>query len=435
MEYLTIGLFCLCLMYCVVNQISTIIALALGYLLFLGYGLYKRCSLLSLVKASLKSLLTIKNILITFVLIGSMTALWRASGTIASFVYYAGGFIQPSLFILLTFLFNCIISFITGTSLGTASTMGVICMSIGLTMDLSPLWLGGAILSGAYFGDRCSPVSTSALLVSTVTKTDLYINIRYMIKTAVIPFILTCLIYLFFGLRMNCSTYSTEILNIFKQEYTINLICMIPALMILVLALCKIDIKITLLVSILISILLCHFIQNISYNDIFYIIIHGFTCQNLDLSSMINGGGILSMVNVGIIVGIASSYSGLFEVSQLLSSFKEKIYLLSTKVPSYIIILITALFTSMIACSQTLSVMLTGELCNEVTDHQTLAIALENSCIVISPLIPWSIASASATTAISASTGCLFYAFYLYLLPLLTIFILKGEKNGTDSTK
>lgn len=101
-----------------------------------------------------------------------MTALWRACGTIPYIICHAAKLLRPEVILLASFLLNCGISVLTGTSFGTAATIGVICMSMGVSEGANPLLLGGAILSGAFFGDRCSPFSTSALLVSELTKTQ-----------------------------------------------------------------------------------------------------------------------------------------------------------------------------------------------------------------------------------------------------------------------
>ena len=132
-----------------------------------------------------------------------MTALWRASGTIPFIVSKASTLIRPSVFLLMTFLLNSGLSVLTGTSFGTSATMGVICASMGSTMGVSPILTGGAVLSGAFFGDRCSPVSTSALLVAGITGTDIYKNIRGMIRTSLIPFIAACVIYFAIGVSVS----------------------------------------------------------------------------------------------------------------------------------------------------------------------------------------------------------------------------------------
>ena len=140
-------------------------------------------------------ILTAKNILIVFVLIGMMTALWHACGTIPFIICHAAKLLRPEVILLVSFLLNCALSVLTGTSFGTAATIGVICMAMGVSAGASPLLLGGAILSGAFFGDRCSPFSTSALLVSELTKTSIFDNIKNIVRTAWFPFLLTYILY------------------------------------------------------------------------------------------------------------------------------------------------------------------------------------------------------------------------------------------------
>ena len=180
MELITLGSFCALLLACVALELSILYALAGGLVLFLLYGKWKGYAWRELAQMSLSGIKTVKNILITFLLIGMLTALWRDAGTIPVIVCYATQLIRPSLFLVMVFLLNCGVSLLTGTSFGTAATMG---------MDL--LLVGGAMLSGVYFGDRCSPVSTSALLVSELTKTNIFRNIKNMIRSALVPFLIT----------------------------------------------------------------------------------------------------------------------------------------------------------------------------------------------------------------------------------------------------
>ena len=110
---------------------------------------------------------------------------------------------NPSVMILMAFLLNALVSVLTGTAFGTAATMGVICMTMAKAMGCNEILAGGAILSGVFFGDRCSPVSTSALLVSELTHTNIFDNIRLMVRTAIVPLILTCAFYGVCGIRIS----------------------------------------------------------------------------------------------------------------------------------------------------------------------------------------------------------------------------------------
>ena len=169
LEILVILAFVAVLMACVVLDISIVYALVVGYFIFFFYGVKREFGAKNTFMMSVAGVKTVKNLLITFLLIGVVTALWRAAGTIPVIICYASKLIHPSAFVVIAFLLNALISLLTGTAFGTAATMGVICTTIASTMQMNPVFVGGAVLSGVYFGDRCSPVSTSALQVSELS--------------------------------------------------------------------------------------------------------------------------------------------------------------------------------------------------------------------------------------------------------------------------
>ena len=416
-------LFSISLIVCLLLKLSVVYALIIGYIIFISYGLIKGHNLIVLIKKSFEGVLTVKNILLVFILIGMITALWRASGTIAFIVYMGSKLISPSILILLTFLLCSILSVLIGTSLGTAATMGVICASIGKAMGVNPYYVGGAVLSGIYFGDRCSPMSTSALLITELTKTDLYTNIKLMIKTSIIPFIVTCLFYLLLGFKSTVSNISVDVIEIFKQNYNLNIIVIIPAILIIILSILKINVKKTMLVSIVISFIIAMFIQRDSIVALINYCIFGYHHPNEKLNIMMKGGGILSMVNVSLIVGISSSYSGIFKETKMLVSLKKYLKDFSKKTSSYFVIFLSSIISGAIACNQSLGIILTNELCGELVDRQKMAIILENTVILLVGLIPWNIAMGVPLKTIGIGVMSGIYAFYLYFLPLWNLFL------------
>ena len=420
---IAILLFSLSLITCLLLKFSVVYALVIGYIIFIIYGLIKRHNLIILIKKSFEGVLTVKNILLVFILIGMITALWRASGTIAFIVYMGSKLISPSILILLTFLLCSILSVLIGTSLGTAATMGVICASIGKTMGVNPYYVGGAVLSGIYFGDRCSPMSTSALLIAELTKTNLYTNIKLMIKTSIIPFIVTCLFYLLLGFKSTISNISVNVTEIFKQNYNLNIIVIIPAILIVILSILKINVKKTMLVSIVISFIIAMFIQRDSIVVLINYCIFGYHHPNERLNLMMKGGGILSMVNVSLIVGISSSYSGIFKETKMLVSLKKHLKDFSKKTSSYFVIFLSSIISGAIACNQSLGTILTNELCGELVEKQKMAIILENTVILLVGLIPWNIAMGVPLKTIGIGVMSGIYAFYLYFLPLWNLFL------------
>ena len=424
-------LFSLSLIFCLLLKYSVIYALIVGYIIFMTYGLIKGHDLKVLIKKSFEGVLTVKNILLVFILIGMITALWRASGTIAFIVYMGSKLISPSILILLTFLLCSILSFLIGTSLGTAATMGVICVSIGKAMGINPYYLGGAVLSGIYFGDRCSPMSTSALLITELTKTNLYTNIKLMLKTSIIPFIATCLFYLFLGLKSSTSPVGIDATNIFKENYNLNIVVIVPAILIIILSLFKVNVKKTMLLSIVISFIIAMFFQKESVTSLINYCVYGFHHSNEKLNSMMKGGGILSMLNVGLIVAISSSYSGIFKETKMLVLMKKYLKEFSKKTSNYFVIFLSSIISGAIACNQSLGIILTYELCEELEDKQNMAIILENTIVLLAGLIPWNIAMAVPLKTVDIGLMSGLFAFYLYFLPLWNLFlgIIKEKKK------
>lgn len=147
MERIVLGLFCAALVLGIVLDVSMLWALGFGLLLFWVYGRRRGFSWRALAKMTWEGVATVWKILFTFLLIGVMTALWRAAGTVPFLVCQASMLIRPGVFLLMSFLLNCGLSVLTGTSFGTAATMGVICAAMGTAMGVSPMLTGGAITS------------------------------------------------------------------------------------------------------------------------------------------------------------------------------------------------------------------------------------------------------------------------------------------------
>lgn len=432
LEMIVIFAFIAVLMACVVLDISIVYALAIGYFIFFFYGVKRGFGTKNVFMMSVNGVKTVKNLLITFLLIGVVTALWRAAGTIPMIICYASKLIHPSAFIVIAFLLNALISFLTGTAFGTAATMGVICMTMALAMGMEPLYVGGAILSGVFWGDRCSPVSTSALLVSELTKTDLYENIKRMIKTGLMPTIITCVIYLVLGLVSGGGGAILDMEAMFSKGFALHWVLVLPAVMILVLAAFRVKVKQTLSVSAVMAAILAVVIQKIEFVELVKLMLFGYQTEVEELAAMMNGGGVSSMVRTAVIVGLSSSFSGIFEGTGLLNSMKQYVAKISEKVTPFGATFVISILTSMVACNQTLAAILSHQLCRDIEpDEKEMAIYLEDTVIVMAPLIPWSIAGAVPLATVGAPMGSILPACYLYILPIwqLILYIGKGRKQ------
>lgn len=417
-ELSILGIFAMAILFCVISSLSILYAMIFGFFLFFFYGLWKKYSIWQIVQFSLTGILTIKNILLTFILIGIITAFWRAGGTIPFIVYYALKLCSPTIILLLTFLLCCLISLLTGTAFGTAATMGVICMTIANSTGIPPFYTGGAILAGVYFGDRCSPMSTSALLISELTQTNIFRNIKNMIKTSLVPFFISCTIYLIIGLFSSLEQGVSNIQTVFAEEFNLHPYTLVPAILMIILSLCRFNVKIIMTLSIAASAITAVFLQQVPAVCLLEIAIWGYRPEHTVLASLLSGGGILSMANVFGIVCLSSCYAGIFTGTGFLKNIQNHISKISTRITPFGGILLTSVLTGLVACNQTLTIMLTHQLCQDVEpDTEKFASHLENTAVVIAPLIPWSIASAVPLASVSAPMTCILTACYLYLLP------------------
>ena len=307
-----IVLFCAALLVCVVLKVNILYALAAGLVIFTMYGKRQGFSWRELGEMIVSGVKTSTSVLLVFPLIGMLTAFWRACGALPLIICCAVDLIRPEILVLMTFLLNCGVSVLTGTAFGTAATMGTICVSVGVSMGMDPVLLGGAMLAGVYFGDRCSPVSTSALLVSELTGTDIYDNIRRMVKTALVPFLLSCGIFLLLGLSGGDGGARADLWPLYGREMTLTWVMCLPAVLIFVLSLLHVKVKRAMAASILTSVLLCIFVRHLDALTLLRTAVFGYTAADAEVGAMLNGGGMLSMLRLMLIITISSAYSAFF---------------------------------------------------------------------------------------------------------------------------
>lgn len=411
--------FCASLLFCVAFGYPVTLALFAGFLLFMGYGLKKGIAWRELWAAAAGGFRSTVPIVVVLCLIGMFTASWRASGTIAYLVSWAIRFVTPEAALLMAFLLNAMLSTITGTSFGTAATMGVICMTMTDAMGISPVLAGGAVLSGIYVGDRCSPVSTSASLVCLVTQTDIYRNVKYMLISGMVPLLLSCAVYAGLGFFLHASGTVMDIGSLFAREFSITWITLLPAAVLVVLVALRTNTRLTLAASTAAAAAIAFFVQDMPAAGIVRMLITGFAAHDQELGRMLNGGGVLSMAGVCLLVLISSTYAGIFEKTGLLSVFKDKMPSLADRLTPFGAIALTAFSVSTVLCNQFLAVMLTREICSGIEpDKQRMANALENSAVIIPAMFPWAVACAVPLATLKVPALCVVFACFLYLVPL-----------------
>lgn len=412
------------LMFSVYKGINLLYPLFVGLVLFMIIA-YKRGfklkELIEMILEGSRKSFAIINILL---LIGAITAVWRASGTVAYVVYYGVKLMNPNFFILYSFVLCCIVSFLLGTSFGAVGTIGMILMVMVKGGDININIVAGAIIAGAYFGDRCSPMSSSANLVAAITDTDLYINIKNMFRTSIIPFGICVIIYGILSFQNPLYLGESQINAEIIKSFNLNWVVLLPALVILVLAAFRVEVKLSMLISILCGMVITVMVQKESILDVVRYIAMGYSMPEQSfLGDIIAGGGIVSMLKVTLMVLVSFALSGIFEGTSLLGDFEERIFRLGGKIGIFTAMVATSIIAAAFGCSQTLAVMLTYQLVRKMyasadIDKYELAVDMEDSVIVLSALIPWNIAGAVPAAALTANSTYTIYAYYLYLLPL-----------------
>jgi Na+:H+ antiporter, NhaC family len=412
-------------------------ALSISLVMFIAISMRRGFKLADVVKMAFHGSKKSTVVLQILLMIGAVTASWMACGTVPAIVYYGIKFINPKLFILSAFLISCFVSFLIGTAYGTVGTVGIALMILSRSGGSSSAAAAGAIIAGGYFGDRCSAMSSSANLVAGITDTDIYTNIKNMAKTSVAPFIIAVVIYIIvslsYPLHSGISTIGNEILNAF----TINIITLIPAIIILVLSIFKVNVKKSMFLSIAAAVIISITIEHVTAAQIIKYIVFGYSIDGGGpLAKIIKGGGMLSMLTALFVIFISSALTGIFEGTEMLKSIEEKIEKSNSRFNIFGKVIITAVVTSIVGCSQALSVIMTHMLCksaytkNEL-DKYSLAVDLENSAICIPSLIPWNIALLVPLINLNAGASSIVFMFYTFLVPICNLIYFKFEQIKT----
>jgi NhaC family Na+:H+ antiporter len=370
-------------------------------------------------------------------MIGAAIGIWMGSGTIPAIVYYCLKYlapIMPTTFALAVFTICCLTSFLIGTSFGTVSTVGIPLMIIARSGHANLNIIAGAVIAGAYFGDRCSPMSSSAYLVAGLTGTNIFINIKNMLRSAAIPLLLSLAFYYTLSISHPLGVIDSSLTGEIAKTFNVQFIMLLPAIVILILSLCRIRIDISILISILAAAVLGVLFQGHQWLQMIGYLVLGFKMAAPGpLQNVIAGGGIVSMIKTCLVVFVSCSLAGIFSGIKMFDGLKNM--LLSMRLARHKLFGATAIVSVIAAafgCSQTIAVVMTSEIvreCYDSLDNYQLALDLENSGIVLAALVPWNVAALAPTTILGVGTaGYIPYAFFIYILPLIWLIML-GAKN------
>ena len=367
--------------------------------------------------------------------IGVMIGTWLQSGTIATIIVGGLRLIDPTWLLPLTLLFCAVLSLVTGTSYGSVGSAGVAMMAIGNAMGIHPGMVAGAVICGSMFGDKISPLSDTTNLAPAVAGAKLGDHVRSMLWTTLPPFLISLILFTILGIRQTSGDYNAGDLNLYIEalngEFQLGLVTLIPAVLIIVLLLLKVEAIVVLGISAVAAGAVSVFWQGASLQSVIQIAYSGYTTgiENGILQTILNRGGMSSMLQYVAIICFAVGMGGMLEKLGVLENILEMIMshirsdgtlILATLLVGYVV--------SLISCSQPMAHVLTGRLMAPLFRERKIAPEILSRCLedagtLAGPMIPWHGYCVYMSGTLGVAWAAFFpYLFLLYLTPFFSVF-------------
>ncbi|AWK84118.1 Na+/H+ antiporter NhaC [Photobacterium damselae] len=359
------------------------------------------------------------------VLVGGLIGSWMVGGTIPMLVYYGLKIISPEYLVLTSFLVTCMVSLCTGTSWGSAGTIGVALMGIATGMDANLAAVAGAVVSGAYFGDKISPLSDSTNFAPVVAGTDLYSHIQHMLWTTIPAFILSAVVFFFVGSHDVTADTPEKVIAMLaniEQLFSLNIFLLLPPALILWGAIRKLPTIPLMLLAIAIGIFNAVTFQGFSLVTALTAMLNGFNASMFadaglsnvtvvsDVLTLVNRGGMASMMGVVLLVFCAFSFAGALALTGALNVLVD---LLSKGIKGTASLIGATIVTTItVVCTTSdgkLALLIPSELFRDTykrmqLDPKNLSRTIEDAGTIIEPLVPWTNAGVFMAATLGVST-------------------------------
>lgn len=354
--------------------------------------------------------------------VGLLIGSWMFSGTVPMIIYYGVQIVNPKYLLVTAFIISAILSTITGTSWGSAGTIGVAIMGIagGLGAPLAPV--AGAVVAGAYFGDKLSPFSDTTNLAPLAAGSELYEHIRHMLYTTIPATIVSLIVYFIVGMGTSGEVSTPETVSILQNQldnmFNWNILLLLPVLFIIAGSLLKLPTIPTMLGTSIFSVIIGMAVQGFTLKNGFISLIQGFNVSmtgyegeaSTMVTTLINRGGVVSVTSTTVLVFCAMGFAGIISVSGMLDVVLEELLKRVKTTAGIVLSTIASCFTvAFVTGNSYLSILIPGELFRDVyverdLHPKNLSRTLEDSGTVLVPLIPWSAAGAYMSATLGVPT-------------------------------
>ncbi len=369
-----------------------------------------------------------------FILIGVVIAAYLESGTITSIVYYSLDLISPAVFLPAALLICSFMSLAVGTSWGTVGTAGVILIGVGAAMGIPLPIVAGAVVSGATFGDKLSPVSDTTNLAAVAAGTDLYKHINSMLYTTIPTYVICLILFALLGLQFSADTVSRDGIEAFQSAIEDNFIVsgwsLLPLMVLFVLSMKKAPAEVAMVSSVAMAGFLAIFQQERQILDILTSFQSGYSAEtgHAGLNTLVNRGGIMSMMETLSMTLFALALGGILEKAGFLKALLSGVL---NRIRSVLALMFTTMCTGILACASMgesyISIIVTSQLFKDKYSEMKLKAYMlsrnvEESTTMSCPLIPWSTAGAFYFGAMGIPVlDYLPYAFLNLLNPIVSL--------------
>ena len=426
------------------SQVVLLTATAVCCLIAMGYS---KVRWKAIELAMVNNISGVATALIILLIIGALSGSWMISGVVPTLIYYGMQIIHPSFFLASTCIICAIVSVMTGSSWTTIATIGIALLGIGQAQGFEDGWIAGAIISGAYFGDKISPLSDTTVLASSVTDTPLFKHIKYMMITTVPSMIITLTIFTIAGFAHEATAtdqiamYSASL----RETFHISLWLLIVPVITGILIAKRIPSIITLFISATLAGIFALFFQPHLLQEISGLPVQDMQSQfkglimtfygstqvqtgNPDLNDLVSTRGMSGMMNTIWLIICAMCFGGAMTASGMLGSItsvfirfmKRTVGLVASTVAS-------GLFLNICTADQYISIILTGNMFKDIYqkkgyENRLLSRTTEDSVTVTSVLIPWNTCGMTQATILGVATFTyLPYCFFNLISPLMSI--------------
>ena len=393
------------------------------------------------------SIKSVTPALIILLWVGALAGTWMISGIIPSMVYYGLKILDPNIFLPACIIICSIISVATGSSWTTSATVGIALVGIGKALEIPAGMVGGAVIAGAYFGDKLSPLSDTTNLAAAVSKVDLFKHIKYLTYTTIPSISITLIVFIILGINQSSSgvTDNSFLINTIENTFNISLVLFIVPIIVLIMIVKKTPPIKALTIGTLLGALIAILFQPQIINELsdssnssiiasYKVLIDtitsdvSITTESEILNELFSTGGMIGMLNTIFLVMATMIFGGSMDAIGAIKSISKALLNLADNIfKLFASTVASCLALNLTASDQYLSIVVSGKMFEKAFEDKGLAPenlsrTLEDSATVTSALIPWNSCGAYHSSVLGVSVGEYFiYAIFNWISPFMTL--------------